>query len=67
MNIHETINFLKSKGRNVVYITSVDRELEITRLAYEHREDILVFQPNDSNYKCVTNILSSRKDLYVFM
>uniref|UniRef100_A0A7C4D7E4 Anhydromevalonate phosphate decarboxylase n=2 Tax=Staphylothermus marinus TaxID=2280 RepID=A0A7C4D7E4_STAMA len=67
MNIHETIDFLKSKGRNVVYITSVDRELEITRLAYEHREDILVFQPNDSNYKCVTNILSSRKDLYVLM
>lgn len=67
MTIHEAISLLGSRGRSVVYLSNVSREYEITRIAYEHCEDIIVFQPKDSFCKCVTNLISDRSDLYALM
>lgn len=67
MNIHESISLLKSKGKSVIYLGSLSREYEITRIAYDHREDILVFQPHGSFCKCVANIIGDRSDLYALL
>ncbi len=42
----------------------IPSEYEVTRLSHSHRNEIVFFELDKFPYRCVTNILSNREDLY---
>ncbi|MCD6300853.1 MAG: hypothetical protein J7L82_02140, partial [Staphylothermus sp.] len=57
------LNLIKTE-KEVLNAGKIPSEYEVTRLSYKHRDKIVLFEIDKFPYKCVTNILSNRYDIY---
>lgn len=67
LDLKNYIELLRKSGREYVFLEGIEREYEITRYAYKVRERIIEFKLRDIDIRCVTNLFSSRRDLYLLL
>ena len=67
MSLREYVDKLRDAGKDHVFLSKLKREYEITRYAYESPDKIIEFELEDSNIRCVSNIISRRKDLHMVL
>lgn len=61
------INKLLQSGKGYVQITDLNREYDVTKIGYSNRSRLVFFTVKGSPIGCVTNLLSSRRDLYTVL
>lgn len=65
MDLGSYLNNVVGKYREKKFLGKISREYDATRLSYKYRDYVVEFNIEESEIHCVTNLLTSRRDLYL--